>query len=108
MRPPGGAGLIRRVFDSLFGPAVPPPRTTLALQDRLEVTAVVLAGDLASDPSLGFVPADARPDDPEACAQALLPVARRLAWVRWLWEIGKLDPGGLDGEPQGLPIGEVA
>lgn len=104
MTPPGGAGLIRRVFDSLFGPAVPPPETTLALADRLEVTAVVLAGDLASDPSLGFVPPDARPDDPDASAEALVPVA----WVRWLWEIGKLDPGGLDRAPESLPVGEVA
>lgn len=80
--PPGGQGLLRRVFNCLFGPTVPPPGSRQHLGDRLWLTSVILASDLADDRGLGF----AALSDDERHA-----VATRLVWHRWLYETGRLD-----------------
>lgn len=85
---------LRRVFSQLFRPAAPAATTAADLADRIAIAADILARDLSEDPSLGF-PWKTRTD--------LLPVARRLAWMRWRYETGRLT------EPMaGTPPGAAA
>lgn len=69
------------MWGRLFGTAVPPPKTAAGLSDRLEMQALMLAEDLAEMPRSGWQGAD---------WSTRVTAARRLVWVRWLWETGRL------------------
>lgn len=84
-RPDWVARTVRRVLDGMFGPAVPPPTCAMGPMDRRWLTVVILADDLEQGEELGFEGQE--PVD-------LLPVAERLAFHRWLVEIGRLSELG--------------